>query len=108
MRQLVNACRRLTIGVPGREIQARDIPAEFGGGNDGRGEDEWSGRLADWARQRMEAGKVPLLERALPDFERTLIRVALERAKGHRQEAARLLGWGRNTLTRKIREFGMD
>ena len=109
VRQLVNACRRLTIGAPGREIRARDIPAEFGGGSDGPdGEDDWSRRLADWARQRMEAGKVPLLERALPDFERTLIRVALERAKGHRQEAARLLGWGRNTLTRKIRELGMD
>ena len=45
---------------------------------------------------------------ALPAFERTLLRVALKATQGHRQEAARLLGWGRNTLTRKLRELGME
>ena len=49
-----------------------------------------------------------LLDTALPEFERTLIRTALAHAQGHRQEAARLLGWGRNTLTRKIRELKLD
>ena len=43
-----------------------------------------------------------------PQFERALIRVALKRTQGHRQEAARLLGWGRNTLTRKLKELGMN
>jgi two-component system nitrogen regulation response regulator GlnG len=37
-----------------------------------------------------------------------LIRVALNRTHGHRQEAARVLGWGRNTLTRKLKELGMS
>ena len=50
----------------------------------------------------------PLLDDALPEFERTLIRVALTHTRGHRQEAAKLLGWGRNTLTRKLRELGMN
>ncbi|HEX9472925.1 MAG TPA: helix-turn-helix domain-containing protein, partial [Steroidobacteraceae bacterium] len=45
---------------------------------------------------------------ALPAFERTLLRVALKATRGHRQEAARLLGWGRNTLTRKLKELGME
>jgi len=34
--------------------------------------------------------------------------VALKATQGHRQEAARLLGWGRNTLTRKLKELGME
>jgi two-component system nitrogen regulation response regulator GlnG len=48
------------------------------------------------------------LELALPAMERILIRAALKRTQGHRQEAARLLGWGRNTLTRKLKELGMS
>ena len=50
----------------------------------------------------------PLLDDALPEFERTLIRAALRQAQGGRQEAARLLGWGRNTLTRKLKELAMN
>ena len=49
-----------------------------------------------------------LLDEAIPSLERVMIRAALEQTDGHRQEAARLLGWGRNTLTRKIKELGMD
>jgi two-component system nitrogen regulation response regulator GlnG len=44
----------------------------------------------------------------MPEFEKTLIREALKSARGGRQEAARLLGWGRNTLTRKLKELGLD
>ncbi|NNJ93322.1 MAG: nitrogen regulation protein NR(I), partial [Halobacteria archaeon] len=50
-------------------------------------------------------GSVRLLDEALPVFERTLIDVALQQTSGRRQDAARLLGWGRNTLTRKIKEL---
>ena len=56
----------------------------------------------------MRAGAAPLLDTALPEFERVLIRVAMKRTQGHRQDAARLLGWGRNTLTRKLKELGMS
>ena len=49
-----------------------------------------------------------MLDEAQPEFERVLIRAALKRTQGHRQEAAKLLGWGRNTLTRKLKELGMD
>jgi two-component system nitrogen regulation response regulator GlnG len=52
--------------------------------------------------------KRPLLDEAQPQLERVLIRAALKRTKGHRQEAAKLLGWGRNTLTRKLKELGMS
>ena len=53
-------------------------------------------------------GRAPLLDTALPEFEKTLIRVALAQSDGRRQDAAKVLGWGRNTLTRKMRELGMD
>jgi two-component system nitrogen regulation response regulator GlnG len=44
----------------------------------------------------------------VPELERTLIRAALARCEGGRQDAAKLLGWGRNTLTRKMKELGME
>ena len=109
VRQLVNMCRRLTVAAPGREIRPEDVPAELGGPARGAAlQDDWVRSLETWARQRAEAGGAPLLDAAMPDFERTLIRVALGRCEGRRQDAARVLGWGRNTLTRKMRELGME
>ena len=70
---------------------------------------EWSSGLARWAEHQLEKGaRQSLLASALPEFEKALIRTALARARGHRQEAAKLLGWGRNTLTRKIKELGLE
>jgi two-component system nitrogen regulation response regulator GlnG len=108
VRQLVNACRRLTVIAAGREIARADIPADLGGGGTAAVTSDWAYALAGWAQSRLAAGNSALLEEATPEFERTLIREALYRARGGRQEAARLLGWGRNTLTRKLRELGMD
>lgn len=114
VRQLVNACRRLTVTAAGAEIRSEDIPDELGGHADTgqsaqAGIADWALKLARWADTELHADRSdPLLTLALPEFERTLIRAALARASGHRQEAARLLGWGRNTLTRKIWEYGLD
>jgi two-component system nitrogen regulation response regulator GlnG len=109
VRQLVNACRRLTATAPGREITVEDIPADLGGvPGAAKLQDEWTRQLTHWAEKRLAAGETPLLDDALPEFERTLIRAALRQAQGGRQEAARLLGWGRNTLTRKLKELTMD
>ncbi len=109
VRQLVNACRRLTVTAPGREIKAEDIPADLGGSTSPATlQDEWTRQLTTWAEKRLNAGETPLLDDAMPEFERTLIRAALRKAEGGRQEAARLLGWGRNTLTRKLKELAMD
>jgi two-component system nitrogen regulation response regulator GlnG len=109
VRQLVNATRRLTVTAPGRQIRLEDIPPDLGGSGAGDpATTEWLRELESWARARLVAPGKPLLEAAVPDFERTLIRVALAKSGGRRQDAARLLGWGRNTLTRKLRELGMD
>jgi len=110
VRQLVNATRRLTVTAPGGIITAVDIPEELGGMASGReAEEEWMQSLAYWAEKELgSADTRPLLNTALPALEKTLIRIALNKAKGHRQEAARLLGWGRNTLTRKIKSLELE
>jgi two-component system nitrogen regulation response regulator GlnG len=110
VRQLVNATRRLTITAPGGVITALDIPEDLGGKRSGKGASkEWTQSLAHWAELQLNARDgSPLLESALPEFERTLIRIALNQAKGRRQDAAKLLGWGRNTLTRKIKSLELD
>jgi two-component system nitrogen regulation response regulator GlnG len=109
VRQLVNTCRRLTVTAPGREIKAEDIPTDLGGSvGPAKLQDEWTRQLTNWAEKRLSSGDIPLLDDAMPEFERTLIRAALRKAEGGRQEAARLLGWGRNTLTRKLKELAMD
>ena len=110
VRQLVNATRRLTVTAPGSVITAVDIPEDLGGRPTGGGAmREWTRGLAQWAEQHLGSGNdQPLSAAALPEFEKTLIRIALEQAKGHRQQAAKLLGWGRNTLTRKIKALRIE
>ena len=109
VRELVNLCRRLTVLAPGTEISVEDLPPELGAASAAGSVDaDWAKALATWADRHAMNGKKPLLDEAQPEFERVLIRAALKRTQGHRQEAAKLLGWGRNTLTRKLKELGMD
>ena len=108
VRQLINATRRLTVTAPGREIRLDDIPADLGGAAPPVTESDWTRELEQWARRHVAAGDgTALLHAAVPEMERTLIRVALAQCRGRRQDAARLLGWGRNTLTRKLRQHNM-
>lgn len=108
VRQLVNATRRMMVTAPGRQITAADVPAEIGGTTAEPATLTWSRELDSWARRHLAGSEEPLLDVAVPEFERILIRAALARSGGRRQDAARLLGWGRNTLTRKLRELGME
>lgn len=109
VRQLVNATRRLTLTAPGGVITAEDIPPDLGGGESIRGASkEWTRMLAMWAERQIGSSKEPLIDQAMPEFEKTLIEAAMSRTNGHRQEAAKLLGWGRNTLTRKMKALHLD
>jgi len=65
-------------------------------------------KLSHWAETELDAGAQRLLDQAVPEVERILIRAALRKAGGMKQDAAKLLGWGRNTLTRKMKELGMQ
>jgi two-component system nitrogen regulation response regulator GlnG len=108
VRELVNVCRRLTVTAAGREIAVQDLPHELGAVA-AQPPTDWTSGLAQWAVGQLAVNAAaPLLNDALPAFERTLIVTALRRARGKRLEAAKLLGWGRNTLTRKIKELGLE
>lgn len=110
VRQLVNASRRLTVTAPGKKITSRDIPSELGGGGTaGQPTQEWTRSLEAWAETQLAGGSdKALLDAAVPQFEKTLIRTALARTNGSRKDAALLLGWGRNTLTRKMKALHID
>jgi two-component system nitrogen regulation response regulator GlnG len=110
VRQLENLCRWLTVMASGREIFKGDLPQELHQTADSPSSEsaDWEVALGRWADQRLARGDSGILDSAIPTLERILIRAALTRTGGRRQDAARLLGWGRNTLTRKIRELEMD
>ena len=109
VRQLVNATRRLTVTAPGSVITAEDIPGDLGGNESPkRASREWTRVLASWAERQLHNSDTPLLDAALPEFEKTLIEIAMSQTNGHRQEAAKLLGWGRNTLARKMKALHLD
>jgi two-component system nitrogen regulation response regulator GlnG len=109
VRQLVNASRRLTVTAPGSVITAQDIPSDLGGDESAhRASKEWTRMLAAWAERQIHTSDGPLLDQAIPEFEKTLIEIAMSKTNGHRQDAARLLGWGRNTLARKMKALHLD
>jgi two-component system nitrogen regulation response regulator GlnG len=109
VRQLVNASRRLTVTAPGNIISVQDIPNDLGGSEaPQRATKEWTRMLAAWAERQISSSDAPLLDQAIPEFEKTLIETAMARTNGHRQEAAKLLGWGRNTLARKMKSLHLD
>ncbi len=104
VRQLENTCRWLTVMAPGSEVGVDDLPPELAAATEAGPVEDWAESLGRWARARLAAGADRLLDEALPRFEQALIDAAMDHAAGHRQGAARLLGWGRNTLTRKIKQ----
>jgi two-component system nitrogen regulation response regulator GlnG len=108
VRQLENAARWLTVMASGREIHVEDLPPELRQEAPGDAATDWRAALRAWARAALREPGPPILDEALPAFETTLIEAALEYTGGRRRDAALRLGWGRNTLTRKIKEHGLD
>jgi two-component system nitrogen regulation response regulator GlnG len=107
VRQLENTCRWLTVMSPGQDIHMDDLPPELKQAEvSSKTDDNWEASLRRWADTRFASGEETLLSDAVPRFERIMIDVALKHTGGRRQDAAKLLGWGRNTLTRKIKELG--
>ncbi|HJU24389.1 MAG TPA: nitrogen regulation protein NR(I) [Casimicrobiaceae bacterium] len=109
VRQLENICHWLTVMAPGQRIEAADLPPEV------RSAPSEPARARDWIEaldaelaQSLGSGESEVGDRLQRDFERALIRRALAFTGGHRMEAAARLGWGRNTLTRKIQELGLE
>ncbi|MCD9549929.1 nitrogen regulation protein NR(I) [Photobacterium carnosum] len=108
VRQLENICRWLTVMASGNEILPSDLPPEITDTvtpHTTRESQHWHQGLQQWAQQALQQGETELLAEALPQFEKILLETALQHTHGHKQEAAKLLGWGRNTLTRKLKEL---
>ena len=111
VRQLENTCRWLTVMASGREVLVDDLPPELKEAGAAKGADvsgDWLKSLRNWADRALSQGERSILEQAVPGFERTMIEVALQHTGGRKRDAAALLGWGRNTLTRKIKELDME
>lgn len=109
VRQLENIARWLTVMASGKDIYPQDLPPEIvpettrGSIDTGN----WQNLLKAWAQERLQAGASDLTGEASPAFETALIEAAMDATGGHKQEAAKLLGWGRNTLTRKLKELAL-
>ncbi|MDQ5770357.1 nitrogen regulation protein NR(I) [Thiothrix subterranea] len=110
VRQLENTCRWLTVMASGREIVMDDLPAELLEVDPGKTEvpDNWEKALAQFADYKLNKGDMNLLTELNPIFERILLQAALKKTGGRKIEAADLLGWGRNTLTRKLKELEVE
>ncbi len=106
VRQLENFCRWITVMASGREVHITDLPPELAEQREQPGAmRNWTGELKSWAEEQLDAGNIGILEESTRAFERTMIEVALKHSAGRKQDAAVLLGWGRNTLARKIKEL---
>src|SRR5213075_731788 len=107
VRQLENLCHWLTVMAPGQVIDVGDLPAEFRDAAAAATSD-WLSALEYEAERRLARGDTGILDSLGRQFERALISKALARTGGRRIEAANLLGMGRNTITRKIQELGIE
>jgi two-component system nitrogen regulation response regulator GlnG len=110
VRQLENACRWITVMASGREVHIDDLPPELVQSRSGEATDSgsWHKLLRSWVDHELSQGHEQLLDQALPEFERVMIEAALAFTRGRKRDASQLLGWGRNTLTRKMKELGMS
>ncbi|QPK63258.1 nitrogen regulation protein NR(I) [Methylomonas sp. LL1] len=112
VRQLENTCRWLTVMASGREIHIEDLPPELSqsvteSGGDAA-HDDWESLLQNWIKQQLAAGKHDVAKQAIATVETLLIQTALTHTHGRKHEAALLLGYGRNTLTRKLKELDIQ
>jgi len=109
VRQLENFCSWITVMASGREIFINDLPEEFLNPSDQENvSGNWANSLKSWADQELNLGHSGILQQATPIFERCMIEIALKHSGGRKRDASELLGWGRNTLTRKIKELELE
>lgn len=110
VRQLENMCRWITVMAPAKTVTVDDLPKEIFTSEQKSGGQiqDWQSALAKLVRQKLNMGQSEIADELLKQFEASLLKVALEHTGGHRQNAAKLLGWGRNTLTRKLKDATSD
>lgn len=113
VRQLENLCRFLTVMASGKEVLLDDLPSELSESLTSTSTstttetNSWSETFKVWVDEQLNQGNDAIIDTALPMFEKILIERALSYTQGRKQDAAKKLGWGRNTLTRKLKEFDL-
>jgi two-component system nitrogen regulation response regulator GlnG len=108
VRQLQNTCRWLTVMAPGKTVRIDDLPPELLANERGTsGGGEWTALLRRAVDQHLSAGENQIYDDLNAEFERVLIEASLQYTRGRKQDAAKKLGWGRNTLTRKLKDLGI-
>ncbi|AGH80189.1 Fis family nitrogen metabolism transcriptional regulator NtrC [Psychromonas sp. CNPT3] len=109
VRQLENLCRWLTVMASGQEIHINDLPLEISAQTADMPSDtpQWQKNLVQWTLAALQNGQQDLLSEALPQLEKLMLQTTLSFTHGKKLEAAKRLGWGRNTLTRKLKEFNL-
>ena len=108
VRQLENTCRWLHVMASSRTVLIEDLPEELQH-VDPQADGNWEQSLQQWAQVFLQQNNhTPLLDTAVPMFERAVITAALQKSGGRKRDAASLLGWGRNTLTRKLQELSIE
>jgi two-component system nitrogen regulation response regulator GlnG len=111
VRQLENLCRWLTVMASGREIHLEELPPELLNQSTSEtiasAENDWQRLFGNWVEQQLQTKQPEIAKRVIPMIETVLIKAALNYTHNRRNEAATLLGYGRNTLTRKIKELNL-
>ncbi|NOQ15000.1 MAG: nitrogen regulation protein NR(I) [Methyloprofundus sp.] len=116
VRQLENICRWITVMASGREIHLIDLPPELqpeytaseNDSDSAEAKNNWQLNLKKAIDEKIQLKQKDIAKQIIPQTEAILIKSALEYTQGHRNEAANLLGYGRNTLTRKIKELAIE
>jgi two-component system nitrogen regulation response regulator GlnG len=108
VRQLENVCHWLTVMAPAQTVDVGDLPPELRDTGAAGAEADWTAVLQRHVERALVRGESDLMDRLSRDFEKILIAQALAHTGGRRIEAATLLGIGRNTITRKIAELGIE
>ena len=110
VRQLENICRWLTVMASGQEVHISDLPPELNEQESPHQAGEpllWQESLKQWADAQLRNGETNILGELVPEVEKIMLQSALKHTQGKKHEAAKLLGWGRNTLTRKLKELNL-
>ncbi len=108
VRQLENVCHWLNVMAPGQSVDVNDLPPEIKSTGEPANTNNWRSALENLVTARLAKGDTGIIDDLTKEFEAALITRALQHTGGRRIEAATLLGLGRNTLTRKIQELGLD
>jgi two-component system nitrogen regulation response regulator GlnG len=111
VRQLENTCHWLAVMTSGQSIHLSDLPGDLQSGGLSPAQPasaNWQESLQKQVEQVLASGKANLIADLIPQVETILIKAALKQTRGRKNDASKLLGWGRNTLTRKIKELELE